>query len=81
MHRRAPRVDGLVAHLKVYDIPTAAYYPMPIHTQDVYAGYPRPGGLPVSEDKADRVLSLPMHADLDADTQDRIIEAVLSFNG
>jgi dTDP-4-amino-4,6-dideoxygalactose transaminase len=27
------------------------------------------------------VLSLPMHADIDADTQDRIIEAVLSFNG
>jgi dTDP-4-amino-4,6-dideoxygalactose transaminase len=73
--------DGLAAHLKAYDIPTAAYYPMPIHTQDVYAGYPRPGGLPVSEAKADRVLSLPMHADLDVDTQDRIIEAVLSFNG
>jgi UDP-2-acetamido-2-deoxy-ribo-hexuluronate aminotransferase len=54
---------------------------MPMHTQDVYAGYPRPGGLAVSEAKADRVLSLPMHADIDADTQDRIIEAVLSFNG
>ncbi len=73
--------DGLAAHLKAYDIPTAAYYPMPMHTQDVYAGYPRPGGLAVSEAKADRVLSLPMHADIDADTQDRIIEAVLSFNG
>jgi UDP-2-acetamido-2-deoxy-ribo-hexuluronate aminotransferase len=73
--------DGLAAHLKAYDIPTAAYYPMPMHTQDVYTRYPRPGGLPVSEEKADRVLSLPMHADIDPDTQDRIIEAVLSFNG
>ncbi len=76
-----PNRDGLMAHLKAYDIPTAAYYPMPMHTQDVYARYPHPGGLPVSEEKADRVLSLPMHADLDADTQDLIIDAVLSFNG
>jgi UDP-2-acetamido-2-deoxy-ribo-hexuluronate aminotransferase len=73
--------DGLMAHLKACEIPTAAYYPMPMHTQDVYARYPHPGGLPVSEAKADLVLSLPMHADLDADTQDRIIEAVLGYNG
>ena len=63
--------DGLAQHLKAFNIPTAAYYPMPMHTQDVYAAYPRPGGLPVSEAKADLVLSLPMYADLDADTQDR----------
>ena len=73
--------DGLAQHLKAFDIPTASYYPMPMHTQDVYGVYPQPGGLPVSEAKADLVLSLPMYADLDADTQDRVIEAVLSFNG
>jgi dTDP-4-amino-4,6-dideoxygalactose transaminase len=37
--------------------------------------------LPVSEAKADVVLSLPMHADLDADTQDLIVDAVLGYNG
>ena len=73
--------DGLMAHLKALDIPTAAYYPMPMHTQDCYARYPAPGGLPVSEAKADVVLSLPMHADLDADTQDLIVDAVLGYNG
>jgi dTDP-4-amino-4,6-dideoxygalactose transaminase len=76
-----PDRDGLAAHLKRHDVPTAAYYPMPMHTQDVYARFPRPGGLPVSEAKADLVLSLPMHADLDAGAQERIIEAVLSFKG
>jgi UDP-2-acetamido-2-deoxy-ribo-hexuluronate aminotransferase len=76
-----PDRDGLAAHLKAFDIPTAAYYPMPMHRQECYAIYPRPGGLPVSEAKADLVLSLPMYADLDAETQDRVIEAVLSFNG
>jgi dTDP-4-amino-4,6-dideoxygalactose transaminase len=73
--------DGLMAHLKALDIPTAAYYPMPMHTQDCYACYPAPGGLSVSEAKADVVLSLPMHADLDADTQDLIVDAVLGYNG
>jgi dTDP-4-amino-4,6-dideoxygalactose transaminase len=54
---------------------------MPMHRQDCYAAYPQPGGLPVSEEKAERVLSLPMHAYLDEDTQDRIIDAVRGFNG
>ena len=73
--------DGLAAHLKVLGVPTAAYYPMPMHTQEVYGVYPRPGGLPVSEAKAKTVLSLPMHPYLDVDTQGRIIDGVRSFNG
>lgn len=73
--------DGLAAHLKALGVPTAAYYPMPIHTQACYAGYPRPGGLPVSEAKADVVLSLPMHAYLDEAAQDHVIAAVRSFGG
>ncbi|MDR3512269.1 MAG: DegT/DnrJ/EryC1/StrS aminotransferase family protein [Caulobacteraceae bacterium] len=73
--------DGLAAHLKTQGVPSAAYYPMPMHRQDCYAGYPQPGGLPVSEAKAQTVLSLPMHAYLDEETQDRVIEAVRGFNG
>jgi UDP-2-acetamido-2-deoxy-ribo-hexuluronate aminotransferase len=73
--------DGLAAHLKTLGVPTAAYYPMPMHRQDCYAIYPQPGGLPVSEAKAQTVLSLPMHPYLDPDVQDRIIEGVRSFNG
>ena len=76
-----PNRDGLAAHLKTQGVPSAAYYPMPMHTQDVYAGYPRPGGLPVSEAKARTVLSLPMHPYLDVETQGKIIDAVRSFNG
>jgi dTDP-4-amino-4,6-dideoxygalactose transaminase len=73
--------DGLAEHLKAQGVPSAAYYPMPMHRQDCYSVYPRPGGLPVSEAKARTVLSLPMHAYLDEATQDRIIEAVRGFNG
>jgi UDP-2-acetamido-2-deoxy-ribo-hexuluronate aminotransferase len=76
-----PNRDGLAARLKTQGVPSAAYYPMPMHTQEVYAVYPRPGGLPVSEAKAKTVLALPMHPYLDVETQGRIIDAVRSFNG
>jgi dTDP-4-amino-4,6-dideoxygalactose transaminase len=72
--------DALAAHLKSRGVPTAVYYPVPIHRQSPYARYPvGPGGLPVTEAAAERVLSLPMHADLDEATQDRIVAAVASF--
>jgi dTDP-4-amino-4,6-dideoxygalactose transaminase len=72
--------DGLAAHLKGLGVPTACYYPKPLHVQTAYRSYPCAGnGLPVTMEKAELVLSLPMHADLDAATQSRIIEAVKSF--
>ena len=73
--------DGLAAHLKTQGVPTAAYYPVPMHQQAPYAHFPQPGGLPVSEAAAERVLALPMHAYLDATTQGRIIEAIRGYNG
>ena len=74
--------DGLIAHLKEQGVPTAVYYPVPMHMQPAYSRFPQgAGGLPVTERLKDRVLSLPMHSDLDEATQDRIIAAVASFKG
>ena len=74
--------DGLAAHMKAHGVPTAVYYPVPMHRQTPYAAFPcGPGGLPVSEAKAATVIALPMHAYLAADVQDQIIEAVGGFNG
>ena len=74
--------DGLAAHLKAQGVPTAVYYPIPLHLQPAYDMYPRgPQGLPVTERLMTRVISLPMHADLDEATQDRIIAAVASYKG
>ena len=73
--------DGLSAHLRSQGVPSARYYPLPMHVQPPYAHYPQPGGLPVSEAAAQRVISLPMHADLTAEVQDQIIAAVRGFNG
>jgi UDP-2-acetamido-2-deoxy-ribo-hexuluronate aminotransferase len=71
--------DGLAAHLRAEGIPTAVYYPVPLHQQPPYRSYPQPLGLPVTEAKAGRVVSLPMHAYLQPDVQDRIVTAVRTF--
>jgi dTDP-4-amino-4,6-dideoxygalactose transaminase len=74
--------DGLAAHLKREGVPTAVYYPIPIHSQAIYSAYPLgPGGLPVSEAKAKTVISLPMHPYLEPATQDDIISKIRAFNG
>jgi dTDP-4-amino-4,6-dideoxygalactose transaminase len=72
----AGRRDGFASALKSQGIPTAIYYPIPLHRQEPYQRFPiAEGGAPVSERLADEVISLPMHAYLDEATQDRIIAA------
>jgi len=72
--------DALAAQLRAQGVPTAVYYPIPIHRQGVYSAYPTaPGGLPVTEAKAGRVISLPMHPYLAADDQDQIVAAIRAF--
>jgi dTDP-4-amino-4,6-dideoxygalactose transaminase len=68
--------DALGAALKADGIPTAIYYPIPLHRQQAYKHFPvGKGGVAVSDRLAAEVISLPMHAYLDAATQDRIISA------
>jgi dTDP-4-amino-4,6-dideoxygalactose transaminase len=69
--------DEFAAALKTQGIPTAIYYPKSMHQQTAYRDYPvADGGLPISEQLSDDVISLPMHAYLDEPTQERIIKAV-----
>jgi UDP-2-acetamido-2-deoxy-ribo-hexuluronate aminotransferase len=68
--------DRLAEELKAAGIPTAVYYPRPLHHQAAYRHYPTAGALDRSERLCREVLSLPMHPYLDAATQDRIAEAV-----
>jgi dTDP-4-amino-4,6-dideoxygalactose transaminase len=81
--RVAPeRRDALAATLKAQGIPTAIYYPRPLHQQTAYKAFPVGGnGLPVSDRIAREVISLPMHPYLDEATQDRIIGAVQAALG
>ncbi|MCC6946688.1 MAG: DegT/DnrJ/EryC1/StrS family aminotransferase [Bradyrhizobiaceae bacterium] len=69
--------DGLAAALKAEGIPTAIYYPKPLHRQTAYKHFPTAeGGLALSDKLAGEVISLPMHAYLEEPVQDRIVAAV-----
>jgi dTDP-4-amino-4,6-dideoxygalactose transaminase len=71
------RRDAFATALKAEGVPTAIYYPIPLHRQQAYKHYPvGDGGVAVSDRLAVEVISLPMHAYLDELTQDRIIAAV-----
>ena len=74
---RVPRRDAIREALARQGIPTAIYYPKPLHLQPAYAAFgDGPGSLPVSERLCGEVLALPMHPYLDERTLARIAAAV-----
>jgi dTDP-4-amino-4,6-dideoxygalactose transaminase len=74
--------DTFAATLKAQGIPTSIYYSKSMHQQTAYREFPVvDGGLPVSENLSEDVISLPMHAYLDEPTQERIIKAVRGASG
>ena len=73
--------DRLQAALKADGVPSAIYYPRPLHHQPAYAGAHDGAALPVSEDLATRILALPIHPDLsDADVE-RVCDVVATALG
>lgn len=70
-----PNHMEFAAKLKDKGIPTARYYPKPVHIQTAYKKFPIVhGGLPNTMDCINNIISLPMHPYLDETTQDLIIE-------
>jgi dTDP-4-amino-4,6-dideoxygalactose transaminase len=70
---RSPDRETLRKRLAACGIPTAVYYPRPLHRQSAYRDFPvAAGGCPIAEYVARDVLSLPIHAYLDAAAQERI---------
>lgn len=72
--------DPLKQWLAGKKIPTMIYYPVPLHLQRVYSdlGY-RSGDLPVSEKLSAKVLSLPMHTELDMEQLSYICSQIRAF--
>ena len=69
--------SALQNHLKENGIPTAVYYPKPLHVQTAFQslGY-EPNDFPFSQDFSTRIFSLPMHPYLDEADQDKISEMI-----
>ena len=66
--------------LKKQGIPTAIYYPKPLHQQTAFSGLGyQAGDFPVSEDVAGRILSLPMHPYLEDKDIMRICDCISTF--
>jgi dTDP-4-amino-4,6-dideoxygalactose transaminase len=72
--------EGLQAHLSAKGIGSGIHYPIPLHLQKAYRGLGyRAGDFPVAESAADRILSLPMYAQLRMEQQQLVVEAVSEF--
>lgn len=69
----------LLKHLQESKIPTAIYYPKPLHQQSAFAGLGyKKGDFPVSENCAERIFSLPMHPYLKETEQQEIAASINS---
>ncbi|WP_291909836.1 DegT/DnrJ/EryC1/StrS aminotransferase family protein [Chitinophaga sp. CB10] len=70
----------LQQYLAEKQVPAMIYYPVPAHRQKMFAEF---GGaafdLPVTDALTHKVISLPIHTEMDADQLDHIIQSVKSF--
>ncbi len=72
--------DALHQYLANEGVPSMIYYPVPAHRQKMFEAF---GGadyqLPVTDWLTERVISLPIHTELDEEQQQFIVDKVLAF--
>jgi len=72
--------EALQQYLAQHGIPTMIYYPVPCHRQKMFTSLPYVAhSLKTTEWLSERVLSLPMHTELDEEQQNFIIEQIHRF--
>lgn len=72
--------DALKQFLAQKKIPAMIYYPISLHLQKAYLdlGY-KPGDFPVTEEMCTKVLSLPIHTEMEVNQLEYIISSVKEF--
>lgn len=72
--------DSLRAYLQEQGVPTAIYYPEPLHLQPAfsYLGY-QAGSMPEAEAACKEALALPIYPELQAENQERVVNAISDF--
>jgi len=72
--------DGLNAFLAEHKIPSMIYYPVPGHHQQMFAHYETAKvSLPVTDWLTERVISLPIHTEMDSEQLNFITSKVLEY--
>ena len=72
--------DGLNAFLAEHKIPSMIYYPVPGHHQQMFAHYETAKvSLPVTDWLTERVISLPIHTEMDKEQLESITSKVLEY--
>ncbi len=64
--------------LRADGVPTAIYYPRPLHRQPAYREHHDGTALPVSDHLADRILALPIHPDMDEAAACHVCDALIA---
>jgi dTDP-4-amino-4,6-dideoxygalactose transaminase len=70
--------DRVQTVLREHGVPSAIYYPRPLHHQPAYRNHHDGAPLPVSEDLSTRIMALPIHPDLTEAAIDQVCNAVLA---
>ena len=74
---RIPRRNEVLESLRASGVGAAIHYPVPLHLQPAFrADGPGPGGCPVAEDAAGRILSLPLFPGITEAQQERVADAL-----
>ena len=76
---KAGHRDNLQNYLKQHGIPSNIYYPVPLYAQNAYKHYCPGMKLRNTEILCDTVLSLPIHTEMEEETQNFIIEGVINY--
>lgn len=77
---RADDRDDLQRFMREKGVPSAIFYPMPLHLQKCFAylGY-REGDFPESEKATSEVLALPIYPELSEENQDYVVTTIKDF--
>jgi dTDP-4-amino-4,6-dideoxygalactose transaminase len=76
----AERRDDLMKYLQDHEIGCAIYYPLPLHIQECFAHIGmKKGDCPVSEDLANKVLSIPVYSELTQEQISYVAQTIKDF--
>ncbi len=72
--------DGLMKHLQDKGVGCAIYYPLPLHLQECFSdlGY-KAGDLPISEQMAQQVLSIPIYPELTDEQKLYVVNSIREY--